>query len=238
MTITVPKPSTTGFVYDERPSDSPFVERVWRNDSGSVSSFLSVAKPYWFMVFTHQYGRTHISVHGPETRATLAPCPEEAEFLGILFKVGSFMPSFPSHALVDGELELPQVSKRSFWLNGAAWDIPTFENVDTFVARLAREGLIARDEVVDSVLAGAPPRLSPRTVQRRFQRATGLTHGATHQIIRAGQAVRLLQQGTPVLDVVEQAGYFDQAHLTHALKRLIGLTPAQVAASQTPLSIF
>ena len=31
------------------------------------------------------------------------------------------------------------------------------------------------------------------------------------------------------LDTVAQAGYFDQPHLTRALKRYIGLTPAQVA---------
>jgi methylphosphotriester-DNA--protein-cysteine methyltransferase len=66
-------------------------------------------------------------------------------------------------------------------------------------------------------------------VQRRFLRATGLTHGAVSQIERAHRAVALLRQGVSILDTVERAGYADQPHLTRSLKRLIGQTPAQLA---------
>ncbi len=43
-----------------------------------------------------------------------------------------------------------------------------------------------------------------------------------------------LQQGVPTLDTVEQIGYADQSHLTHALKRFMGQTPAQIAHKGTP----
>jgi len=38
------------------------------------------------------------------------------------------------------------------------------------------------------------------------------------------------------LDVVDSAGYFDQAHLTRSLKHLIGLTPAKLSRSDDQLS--
>jgi AraC-like DNA-binding protein len=38
--------------------------------------------------------------------------------------------------------------------------------------------------------------------------------------------------------VVETAGYFDQPHLTHALRRLIGLTPSMVARRELQLSFL
>jgi hypothetical protein len=227
-----------GFVFEERPSDSPAVEKIWRNESGAVTSFLSVARPNWLMVFARQYGRTAVTLHGPETRATLAHCPEEAEFLGIQFTVGAFMPSVPVHRLVDGDIELPEASGTSFWLDGDAWEVPSFENADTFVARLVRAGLVAHDPAVDAVLHGDSPNLSARSMQRRFLKTTGLTHSAIRQIRRAQETTRLLRRGAPILDVIEQAGYFDQSHLTHALKRFTGQTPAQTIASPAPISIF
>jgi AraC-like DNA-binding protein len=50
--------------------------------------------------------------------------------------------------------------------------------------------------------------------------------------------VALLRQGVAIFDTAEQAGYADQPHLTRSLKRLIGLTPAQLAPESNviPLS--
>ena len=80
-----------------------------------------------------------------------------------------------------------------------------------------------------SQFQGRPVPISIRTVQRRVLQATGLTHTAVRQIARARYATILLKGGTSILDTVEQAGYFDQAHLTRSLKRLIGQTPTQIA---------
>jgi methylphosphotriester-DNA--protein-cysteine methyltransferase len=43
----------------------------------------------------------------------------------------------------------------------------------------------------------------------------------------------MLQQGASILDTVYSLGYFDQPHLTHALKRFMGQTPAQFARAAT-----
>jgi AraC-like DNA-binding protein len=125
---------------------------------------------------------------------------------------------------------LPDAGSQSFWLHGAAWQFPNFDNTDTFIERLTREGLLAREPIVEAALQGQLKDVSLRSVQRRFLRATGLTHNLVYQIERARQAMTLLQGGASILDTVEQAGYADQPHLTRALKRYIGHTPAQIQA--------
>jgi Helix-turn-helix domain len=70
--------------------------------------------------------------------------------------------------------------------------------------------------------------LSLRIAQRHFLRTTGLTQSAVRQIERARYATILLQQGVSILDVVYEAGYFDQPHLTRSLKYFIGQTPTQI----------
>jgi hypothetical protein len=217
-----------GLNIEQRESDSPFVEWIWRSRSEHISAFTSIAVCQWDLVIWKQEGKTSITVQGPETKARPAPVPEDAEFFGILFKTGTFMPHLPASTLVDGNAMLPEASSRSFWLHSEAWEVPTYENAETFVERLVRDGLLVHEAVVAEVLAGHQPNYSLRSIQRRFLAATGLTHGAVLQIERARHAALLLQQGTSILDTVYEAGYFDQPHLTKSLKHFIGLTPMQL----------
>ncbi len=220
------------FEFENHSFDSPYVAWAWRTRSDAQGgSFMSTAATQCEMVITRYRGALTVHVRGPETKASPAPIPEEAEFLGITFKLGTFLPHLPVPDLVNGDALLPLTAgERAFWLNGAAWEVPTFENADVFVNRLIRQGLVARDPVVDAALQGRWPQVSPRSLQRRFLRATGLTHGTVVQIERARQALTLLQAGRSILDVVEQAGYADQPHLTRALKYFVGYTPAQLVS--------
>ncbi len=216
-------------ICDERPSDSPFVERVWCSQSGEGGSFISMAQSHWEMVVTKHRGGMTLTVRGPETRATPAFSPLDTEFFGIRFKPGAFMPHMPATMLMDRrDVNLPEATRQSFWLNGSVWQFPNYENADTFVARLVRDDLLVHDPLVNTVLQGQPVEMSSRTVQRRLLQATGLTQGSVYQIQRARYATALLKQGVSILDTVEQAGYADQPHLTRSLKRLIGQTPAQI----------
>jgi AraC-like DNA-binding protein len=216
------------FAFDNRPSDSSFVEAIWSTQSVGGGSFISSAASNMEMVVTKYEGKITLSVRGPETKASPAPVPENAEFLGIIFKLGTFLPYVPSIELVDGGIHLPEAADRSFWLQGSTWQFPTFENADTFVDRLVRQGLIAREPVVEAALQGHIKDLSVRSIQRRFIRAMGVPHGTIYQIERARRAMTLLQQGLSILDTVEQAGYSDQPHLTRSLKHFMGQTPAQI----------
>lgn len=214
--------------FEERSSDSPYVEVIWRDQYESGGPFISMAQSYWQIVVTRHEGKTKLTVRGPETKATPAYAPPNAEHFGIYFKHGTVMPHLLPSYLRDGMVDLPEAGSNSFWLNGSAWQFPDYENLDTFVDRLVRGGLLVREPVVDTALRANPQQLSIRSVQRRFLRATGLTHGTLSQIDRARHAVILLQQGVSILDTVYQAGYADQPHLTRSLKYFIGQTPAQL----------
>jgi len=219
------------FTLETRSSRSPVVAQTWQALSEPEDSFISVAATHWEMVVTRQRGAPRLSVRGPETRATAMPIPQDAEFFGIEFSAGTFMPDLPPGRLVDRTLTLPQVSDRSFWLDGSAWEFPGPDNADVFVDRLARAGLLVHDPIVAEALHGDVAGLSTRSVERRVARGTGLTRGAIERIRRAERAVDLLSRGAPPSDVARRTGYADQSHLTRSLRRLVGQTPSQIVGS-------
>lgn len=223
-------------IFDEdRPSDSPFIERVWRCHSKGAAPFLSIAASRCELVVTRLRGSVTMTLRGPETAATpLGECPGDGEWLGILLTLGTFLPQLPTPMLVDAEVHLPVISKHSFSFCGSAWDLPDYDNVETFVEWLVRKGILVHDPIVDAAIVGYVPERSLSTIQRRFVRATGLTQSAVRQIERARYATRLLQEGTSIVETVAQAGYFDQPHLTRSLKSLIGQTPAQILQRSRP----
>ncbi len=220
---------------EERPSDSPFVERIWHAHSEGADSFLSIAESRWEIVVTRLAGKLTLTVRGPETRATaLGYPPADAEWLGIRFKLGTSLSSLPASALVDGAVTLPLATSKTFWLAGSAWQFPDYTNADTFIEWLVREGLLMREPVVGEALQGHLNDLPLRSLQRRFLQATGVTQNTARQIERARYATLLLQQGVSILDTVHQAGYYDQPHLTRSLKYFIGQTPAQIRERSQP----
>jgi AraC-like DNA-binding protein len=222
-------------ICDERLSDAPFVERVWHSQEERAGPFISIAETECALVVTKLRGKTTITLRGPTTGATSAYCPPDTEFMGIQFKPGVFIPNLPAKMVMNRQdINLPGATSKSFWLNGSAWQYPDYENADTFVNWLAHDGLLIYDPIVTAVLQGQLVEMSLRTVQRRFLRATGLTHNTIYQINRAQHATNLLIQGASILDTVHQAGYFDQPHLTRSLRQFIGLTPAQIMDQNRP----
>jgi hypothetical protein len=226
-------------IFGDRPSDSPFVERIWRSHSERGGTFHSIAACHWEMVVTRYEGRTSLTVRGPESKATTADCPADGEWFAIRFKLGTFMPLLRPDELRDrNDVTLSDATSRSFWLNGSAWAYPDFENAETFVGQLVRAGLIAVDHSVEAALCSQPPERTLRTTQRHILHATGLTHSTIRQIERARHATNLLKQGVSILSAVYEAGYYDQAHLTRSLKRFIGQTPAQIIRAEQQLSFL
>lgn len=218
------------FVFESRPSDSPFVESIWRTQSEVEGSFISSANTHFGIVIVRYKGQTTLFVRGPETRATPAEAPADAEFLGIQFRLGTFMPHLPPRMVMDRQdFVLPEAAgDHKFWLDGSAWQFPDLENVDAFIEKLAHEGLLTRDPIVDDVVQGHAETLSLRSVQRRFLHATGLTPKGVQQIERAREALARLERGYSILDTAYELGYFDQSHLTNSLRRFMGQTPAQI----------
>lgn len=227
---------------EERQSDSPFVELVWRNRNDNDVAFTSIAESHYGIVVTRHNDKTTLTVRGPESHATQAVALAGAETFGIMFKAGVFIPDWPAFKVMNRhDVNLPESSDKRFWLKGMAWQFPDFDNADTFVARLLRDSLLVCEPIVEAVLQGRVLKEpSLRTVQRRFSQATGLTHSAMRQIDRARYATRLLTQGWSILDTIYEAGYYDQPHLTRSLKSFIGFTPAQLVSSErtVPLSFL
>jgi AraC-like DNA-binding protein len=216
------------FVFDYRLPNSPYIQAIWHSQHMGGGSFTSMAGTNMEIVVTKQKDKTWLTVRGPETQARPAPIPEDAEFFGIILKLGSFMPPLPVQNLINGGINLPEASSKSVWLHGSAWEIPTFENADVFIEQLVKDELLMREPVVEAALQGELKDLSLRSMQRRFLRSTGLTYKAVQQIERARKAMALLQQGTSIIDTTYNLGYFDQSHLTNSLKHFIGQTPAQI----------
>jgi hypothetical protein len=221
-------------IYEERVSDSPYIEKVTRGWTESTGSTIRPAETNWHMVFTRVNGNVYPLVVGPLAAAGIASWGEGAEILWLKFKLGVFMPHLPTKDMLDSETILPDASSQSFWLKSSTWQFPDFGNVETFVDKLAHEDVLVSDPLVKTVLEGQPQELSSRTVRHRFLRATGLTQSHIYQFERAQRAAILLQQGTSILDAVYEAGYFDQPHLTRSLKQFIGYTPAQIIRMSQP----
>jgi hypothetical protein len=225
--------------FDDRPSDSPYIERVWRGSSSGGGPFVSVAAGHLELVVTRVADFTMVTLRGPETRATTIDCPPDGEWAAIRFRPGVHLPSLPTDLLLDHrDIDLPVADDGSFVLEGSRWQLPDLDNAEAYVARLASRGVIARDESVEAALRGGRLPLTLRSVQRHFRRTTGVTHGQFRQIQRARHATILLRAGAPILDAVHEAGYFDQAHMTRSLKVLIGQTPAGIARQDAQLSFL
>jgi hypothetical protein len=106
-------------IFDEdRPSDSPFVERIWRCHSEGTDPFRSIAASRCELVVSRLEGKVTMTVRGPETRATpQGDCPGDGEWLGILLKLGTFLPHLPTSTLVDTGVDQPTASRNTFWLS-------------------------------------------------------------------------------------------------------------------------
>src|SRR5215472_12168414 len=120
-------------IFDQdRASDSPFVERIWRCHSEGAAPFLSIAASRCELVVSRLGGEITMTVRGPETKAIpMGDCPADGEWVGILLKLGTFLPPLPTSMLVDAGVNLPTVSRTGFWLCGATWQFPDYDNAET-----------------------------------------------------------------------------------------------------------
>lgn len=223
--------------FEHRPTDADasIVDRVWRTFSDAEETMTSVARTCCHLIVTRTPGQLLVTLRGPETRATTAPVPPDAEFLGVRLTLGAVFRPHPATSIVDSHVSFPVTRSGRVVIGGQDWETPTYENVEQFVRHLRDAGL-----VVPSRLAGPEPHRhrSTRTHQRQHRAVTGLSQTAVTQIDRANAAATMLRDGLDWRTVVDTLGYFDQAHLAHALRRFVGHTARGLGAGGDPTMSF
>ncbi len=216
-------------IRQERGADSPLVERVTRVVFDGHGGEMTTPDGCWDIVIMRHQGRVSVLQTGVITRPVTLDYSCGDEYVCVSFKPGVFMPTTPADSMVDRAFMRPLAGERSFWFGGDRLEIPSFENAEGLVHCLTRRGALVRDEIVAGIADGDPRAISERSVQRHFQLSMGVTAKRFEQIRRARQAVELLQRGTAVATVAHELGYSDQAHLTRALKTIVGRTPGAIA---------
>jgi hypothetical protein len=205
--------------------------RVWAAECDRPTDFSSLASVNPGIGFARVGGTTTVHLRGPATKASTLSCPRGAEYFGADFRLGAYLPMFTPARLANlHDALLPTLPDGRILLDGRAWEMPTPQNVDVFIDRLERDGLLVVDPLIEELRYGGAVRTMPeRTAQSRFVRAVGLSRRKMQVIERGRHAARLLRAGVAIADVVFGAGYYDQPHLTRSLRQLIGHTPAEVA---------
>jgi hypothetical protein len=217
-----------------RDADSPLVHRVARIVCERDDTFTSVPDGLWDLVIRTHRGQVAVLQTGPVTRPVVVPFEPGDESIGIAFKPGVFMPRLLGTQMRDEAFFRPTENGRTFWIDRDELELPTFENAEGLVAELVRREIIVLDPVVAGAVAGEPQPVSDRSVQRHFQRVLGMRPHELRQILRAADALAALERGARPIDVAQQFGYADQAHLTRSLQRFIQRTPGQIQRSRQP----
>jgi len=106
--------------YEERLSDSPYIEKVTHGWTSGVGSTIRPAEVSWHMILTRHSAGTQFMLVGPLGTSGEVTWGGEAEILWIKFRLGTFMPHLPTRAILDSQTPLPEASQQSFWLKDSA----------------------------------------------------------------------------------------------------------------------
>jgi AraC-like DNA-binding protein len=214
------------------------VTKIWSAECDSRTAFSSLASTTAGIGFARIGGRWAVHLRGPATTATTMVCPADSEYFGADFRLGAYLPMFPPVRLTNlRDAVLPTLPDGRILLDGRAWEMPTPQNLDVFIDRLRRAGLLLVDPMIEELRYGEIRTMPARTKQVRFLRAVGLPLRTLELIERARHAVRLLHGGRTIAEAAVAAGYYDQPHLTRSLRRFIGHTPAEIAHGNAVLGL-
>lgn len=217
-------------IFNTVAGELPLVQRVWSAECDATTGFASAVKSSSMICFARLGDSVTVHVKGPETAGTLMSCPEGWEFFGVELRLGAYLPLYPPASLTNfKDALLPTLTSNRIVLDNQDWEMPTAQNVDVFVDRLVRAGLLIFDPLVDEIRHGERPRgMSERIAQLRFRRATGISHRKLVSIDQARHAAQFLAAGRSIAEVVTASGYYDQSQLARAMRWATGHTPGEL----------
>jgi hypothetical protein len=166
---------------------------------------------------------------GPWNTATPLTFERDAEIIWVRLKLGVQFAKIPTVRLSNTETLLRYVSPSSVDFGSVILPIPGIREIDAFVDRIGRSGVLQLDPVIERSLDGGLPDVAPRTLRQVFLNVAGLSLERISQIRRARRAAEMLNSGISVSEVIDTLLYYDQSHLTRNLIRYVGRTPGSVA---------
>jgi AraC-like DNA-binding protein len=217
-------------MHEERASDSPHIQFVWRAYVKESGSFTDLAHDFWVLVFRTLHDETDVKLTGPVTKSLPISYETGQVNWGIVFKAHVFIRDLPKKDMLNHSTTLPMADQKSFILGKHVIQVPTYDMAEEFVDDLVQRGILNANMDIAEALEAAAPAMSVRTLQRHYIRTTGLTQSQSRQVARARKAFMLLQEGKSIVEAAFKAGYSDQAHMTRSLKLLAGQTPGQILA--------
>lgn len=205
------------------------VRCAWAVETVSGGSWVQPATAFWGLGFTATSDGHSAELVGPLARPQTFAMEPGDRFWGVEFEAYAFLRGIAKESLGVAQT-LPSMAGR-FAIGGVDYAIPDAGHLGETVEALVTDGLLAVESSVQIALSGASGG-DGRTLRRRVREVTALNRQQIAGMERAREAFRLLSEGVPISEVVERAGYSDQAHLTRSLRTLAGRTPGQILSGR------
>lgn len=218
------------YTYEDRRPNSLYVDKIWHTYTTSDGVFTAGLDGNWDIIIFKDAETIRVTVNGVGKHAVEVPYTAGVDSVGIALKPGVFLQDFKGKDIVDSQHTLSRGNVPYVKIGGHLFKVPDFDSAEVFIQELVEKGLLLVNPVVLPYDNKNLPGTSDRSLRRHTMSITGLSPYFFHQIQRAQHATRLLQQGVPIAHAAIEAGYTDQAHMTKAVKMLMGLTPAQIVA--------
>ena len=227
---------------------APAIEMVWMGDSDVGRGIGHRSDPVLGadLVFTLVDGRCTARLQGPVTRRQTYPHVPGAEYVGLRFCPGSSESTLGArlHDLQNssietrsfGQMDLHRVSDQLLSLNTLAERGEAVAHLLTPdpAARRAPNALVTqalrRFASGNARVANVADELgvSERGLQRCFAQPLGIAPKHAARLVRVSRLLKHLdaQPNSDLAVTAVDAGFFDQAHMTNEIRRVLATTPA------------
>lgn len=220
------------------------VTTVWTHDLPATATSVRVLPDAAIDVVV---GGGRIRVAGPDTAAVVERFPAGGSVVGFQVRPGAAaaLLGVPASALRDERVDLedlwgPAARALADAVDDDAGPAAVAGAVERHLAERAAtapDGDPLAEPLLDRLAGGGPTGeladelgLGERQLRRRSGAAFGYGPKVLSRVLRFSAAVERLRAapGVPLADLAVEAGYADQAHLTHETRDLSGLTPAHL----------
>ena len=110
---------------EEKLSQSPLVDFLWRSEKLIDGVYVASADASWDMIFTRRRdGTARVLLCGPSFKTAQVPYSAGDKHLGICYKPWAVFTGILSITMLNGGELLPMPSEETFVLQGITWKFP------------------------------------------------------------------------------------------------------------------